>query len=504
MAESEQECLDTVVKSGSVLAPWLGVNCTLLLKQDSLACVYPEATAAGSPPPLPIFAVKLEDVVGLKILQDSPFSSSPSVCRAELCTYQKVKRFISSSYYRKFSTEILEFSDAKDFETNYKTAKEWRESIQLQCRKNSRNLFVFSPEQIDRLEPMQLLVIINPFSGRKNGQKLFQNIARPMFDLAGAVIVQEVITERQGHAKEFVETFDLTSITGIVLASGDGIVYEVINGLMARPDWETAIKTPIGLIPTGSGNALVSSLLYEADEEVHTCAIENAVFQIINGGIKQHDIASVCNSSSHSYIGVVIHWGMTGIVDVESEKLRFLGGKLRNLIGGLVCIVMKRSYYGQLSYLPIEEDETKSPLTEAEGSIHSTNTLKPTTDVGVSDPIPEHWKTIEGNFVIFMALTSSHVTENDMMCAETKTGSGKFKILYTFDDVTRGQLLAKLSESTGAVKIENFHEIHTRAFRLNPISPCIITVDGEQIDYGPIQVQMHPGMMRLYSRVRCE
>lgn len=150
MAESEQQCPDTVVKSGNVLAPWLGVNCTLLLKQKSLSCVYPEATAADSPPPLPIFAVKLEDVVGLKILQDSPFSSSPNVCRAELCTYQKVKRFISSSYYRKFSSEILEFSDTKDFETNYKTATEWRESIQLQCRKNSRNLFVFPPEQSNK------------------------------------------------------------------------------------------------------------------------------------------------------------------------------------------------------------------------------------------------------------------------------------------------------------------------------------------------------------------
>ena len=39
---------------------------------------------------------------------------------------------------------------------------------------------------------------------------------------------------------------------------------QVINGLMARPDWETAIKTPLGLLPTGSGNALVSSILYEA------------------------------------------------------------------------------------------------------------------------------------------------------------------------------------------------------------------------------------------------
>ncbi|XP_019852648.1 PREDICTED: sphingosine kinase 2-like isoform X2 [Amphimedon queenslandica] len=497
MAESEQECLDTVVKSGSVLAPWLGVNCTLLLKQDSLACVYPEATAAGSPPPLPIFAVKLEDVVGLKILQDSPFSSSPSVCRAELCTYQKVKRFISSSYYRKFSTEILEFSDAKDFETNYKTAKEWRESIQLQCRKNSRNLFVFSPEQIDRLEPMQLLVIINPFSGRKNGQKLFQNIARPMFDLAGAVIVQEVITERQGHAKEFVETFDLTSITGIVLASGDGIVYEVINGLMARPDWETAIKTPIGLIPTGSGNALVSSLLYEADEE--KAVIENAVFQIINGGIQTHDIASVSTGSSHSYMGVLIHWALTGSVDVESEKLRILGGELRTIVGGLISIIMKRGYQGQLSYLPIDEE---SSVAATERDTSSGEAARPTTSISVSDPIPDNWKTIEGNFVMFIGLMLSHMSDSIMGHSDIKIGSGEHRIVYAFDDVTRAQLLTGLVGSPNTAKYDTFHEIRTRAFRLNPISPGFITVDGELVDYGPIQVQVHPGMMRLYSRIK--
>ena len=38
-----------------------------------------------------------------------------------------------------------------------------------------------------------------------------------------------IFIERQGHAKEFVEAFDLSSITGIVLASGDGIVYEVMT-----------------------------------------------------------------------------------------------------------------------------------------------------------------------------------------------------------------------------------------------------------------------------------
>ena len=32
---------------------------------------------------------------------------------------------------------------------------------------------------------------------------------------------------------------------------GDGLVHEVLNGLMDRADREKAIKIPIGIIPTG-------------------------------------------------------------------------------------------------------------------------------------------------------------------------------------------------------------------------------------------------------------
>ena len=34
--------------------------------------------------------------------------------------------------------------------------------------------------------------------------------------------------------------------------------------MMEREDWEEALKTPIGMLPTGSGNALCASTLYEA------------------------------------------------------------------------------------------------------------------------------------------------------------------------------------------------------------------------------------------------
>ena len=224
--------------------------------------------------------------------------------------------------------------------------------------------------------------------------------------------------------------------------------------------------------------------------------VENAAFQIINGGIKAHDIASVSTRSSHSYVCVLIHWGLIGIVDLESERLRFLG-PMRFGIGCVICVARKRSYHGQFSYLPIEEEDHST----VDGDT-SEEAVRPSTCISVTDPIPENWKTIEGNFVIFTILMSSHIADEVTTAADMKTGSGECRIIYTLDNVTRGQIMEKMFDKTGAVKVGNFHEVRTRAFRLNPMSPCVLSIDGEHTEYGPLQFEVHPGMMRLFSRVK--
>lgn len=48
---------------------------------------------------------------------------------------------------------------------------------------------------------------------------------------------------------------------GIISIGGDGILFEIINGVMERPDWKHIINTiPFGIIPGGSGNGLAKSL----------------------------------------------------------------------------------------------------------------------------------------------------------------------------------------------------------------------------------------------------
>lgn len=42
------------------------------------------------------------------------------------------------------------------------------------------------------------------------------------------------------------------------------VLPQVVNGLMERPDWETAIRKPLCSLPAGSGNALAASLNHYA------------------------------------------------------------------------------------------------------------------------------------------------------------------------------------------------------------------------------------------------
>ena len=66
-------------------------------------------------------------------------------------------------------------------------------------------------------------------------------------------------TTHEGHAGEVAAALDPTSVDGVVCVSGDGLVNEVLNGLMRRDD-PRAHRLPVGHVPAGSGNAIAKSL----------------------------------------------------------------------------------------------------------------------------------------------------------------------------------------------------------------------------------------------------
>ncbi len=101
--------------------------------------------------------------------------------------------------------------------------------------------------------------MINPFGGNGKAMKIYREAIASMFEHSHFE-VDVLTTQRAGHGYEVGKTLVLGHYDGIVTASGDGLLHEVVNGLMAHSQWAEAIKTPIGIIPCGSGNGLAVSI----------------------------------------------------------------------------------------------------------------------------------------------------------------------------------------------------------------------------------------------------
>ncbi|KAF9614121.1 hypothetical protein IFM89_015383 [Coptis chinensis] len=117
------------------------------------------------------------------------------------------------------------------------------DSFKIFCQKFREFL-----DSLDR--PKRLLVIVNPFGGKRIALKIYNDEVKPLLDAADIEYTMQE-TQYQLHAKEIVRSLDLSRYDGVVCVSGDGILVEVVNGLLERKDWDTAIKMPLGIVLAG-------------------------------------------------------------------------------------------------------------------------------------------------------------------------------------------------------------------------------------------------------------
>lgn len=97
----------------------------------------------------------------------------------------------------------------------------------------------------------KVLFIINPASGAGRAINVFERKVVPVLKQS-QIQFEVVVTTKQGSAFKFLKNLkgeQLFKWSGIVVVSGDGLLFEVFNSLMNRPDWKHAIKLPIGIIP---------------------------------------------------------------------------------------------------------------------------------------------------------------------------------------------------------------------------------------------------------------
>uniref|UniRef100_A0A8D2PLK3 Sphingosine kinase 1 n=1 Tax=Zosterops lateralis melanops TaxID=1220523 RepID=A0A8D2PLK3_ZOSLA len=176
-------------------------------------------------------------------------------------------------------------------------------------------------------------------------------------------------TERAHHAHEKVRDEDLSQWDTLVVMSGDGLLFEVVNGLMERPDWKEAMKKPLCILPGGSGNALAASINYYAGmgsaggfwAAGGKKLLTNCTFILCKGLYTQMDLVSLSTASGKRFFSFLgFGWGFISDVDIDSEKYRWLGSA-RFTLGTLQCLAKLRVYQGRLSYLPVAAEQGGSP-----------------------------------------------------------------------------------------------------------------------------------------------
>ncbi|GMR35986.1 hypothetical protein PMAYCL1PPCAC_06181, partial [Pristionchus mayeri] len=200
----------------------------------------------------------------------------------------------------------------------------------------------------------RLLIFVNPNSGYMKGVKTFKEKVEP--ELRKKHIDYElIITEGVDHAKRLVETReDLANFNAILILSGDGLVFEVLNGLFNRRDhWELLHVLPIGIIPSGSGNGLLSSVFAARKYPLKNPSFTNKAIELATSATCLAQPVNLIHAQTRdsNYAAFLsIGWGLMADIDVESERWRKPLGSNRFVLGALIRCCNLRTYRGRLSY----------------------------------------------------------------------------------------------------------------------------------------------------------
>ncbi|XP_052775617.1 ceramide kinase-like isoform X1 [Mya arenaria] len=178
--------------------------------------------------------------------------------------------------------------------------------------------------------PRRLLVLINPVSGFSTGVKKYRNVVAPIFEEA-KLETDVIVTEKAHHTEEILATYDLKSINGLVIVSGDGMYHEAANGLVRRvatdtgndvnnPDYEPPeFPVTIGLIPCGTGNGIARAAVGNYD-------VVSAAYSVILGYKWKNNLFRVfSNRKLVTYKSLLSGFGLWGDVIYSAEMRRSMG-----------------------------------------------------------------------------------------------------------------------------------------------------------------------------------
>lgn len=399
----------------------------------------------------------LDDVVGVTIAKDSYLDRLPCLTVNAYPLRQ----------WGKFSVKRQRILQEYKFACpNIEVRSRWRQAI----NNTLHGLSVDAPP-----EPLRLQVLLNPISGKKQAREIFDRV-RPLFERSHLMFTV-IDTSGTEETRDFLQNIALAEIDILVIVGGDGTIHEAIDCLMSRDDWQSAIAKPIGIIPAGTGNGLSKTLLENSGEPYDPVS---AAFLIAKGKKRAYDIIMSEQNGRRGYSFLSLSWGLVSDVDIESEKLRFLGS-LRFDLYALLRVSFLRTYRGRFSFVP--HPDGNYPLTK----VTQQN---------------DEWQVIEDDFILFWAMNATWAAHDLKVAPHAKFSDGAMDVLLIRKGASRKQVLsAFLRCATGEhISLPYVEYYKVRRFHLEPLTQKgILVLDGEQLDYLPVQIEVIQGLARMIA-----
>jgi len=189
-------------------------------------------------------------------------------------------------------------------------------------------------------------VILNPYSNRWNAKARWVE-AEAALKNAG-VAFEMVVSEHRGHVVDLAEEAARAGFSPIIAAGGDGTIGEVVNGMARAARSETELLGPLGIMPLGTANDLVSNVRLPLD-------LQEAAAVIKAGKTRKMDIGKV----NDRYFANNSAAGLEPYVTTKQERITWISGILRYLVAAVWAIMEKPNWSASIQW---DGGEYRGPL----------------------------------------------------------------------------------------------------------------------------------------------
>jgi len=161
---------------------------------------------------------------------------------------------------------------------------------------------------------MRLALICNPVAGHGRARRTLNQLEANLRQKA--VVFDLMLTEYPGHAEELASEVDLVAFDGMIAVGGDGTLFEVLNGYLKNP---AGTRIPIGVVPMGTGNAVIREFDIDLSDWKSTIDI------ILRGRCRMVDVARVRSNEDLYHFVNILGIGFAANVTVTAQRLKVFG-----------------------------------------------------------------------------------------------------------------------------------------------------------------------------------